>query len=147
MGTWRKKYRDGGDGGDIVGFVGEGTVFTGTLVLEGGARVDGKVVGHVTAPSLLIVGPSGIIEAEELRASRLTVCGTVRGTIVVEDRLEIQPGGRVSGKVVMERQGLVVAPGGTFEGTVEYTKPVATEDGTTDQPEKPEKSLNFSLAG
>lgn len=123
MSKWRWKAKDSAvDGADIVGFVGEGTVFNGDLVLKGGARVDGKIVGTIDAPSLLIVGPNGDIDAKELRAHKLVVCGTVRGNLTVTDRLEIQPGGRVSGRVVMEKEGLVVAPGGIFEGMVEHTK-------------------------
>ena len=144
MGKWRFKSRDGAEGADIVGFIGEGTLFTGELVLKGGARIDGKVVGRVTAPSLLIVGPNGVIDAEELHATRLTVCGTVKGNLIVDDRLEIQAGGRVSGRVVMKSEGLVVAPGGIFEGAVEYSKPVEIEDGSTDQPER---KFGLTLAG
>jgi len=122
MGKWRLGTKDGADSSEIVGFIGEGTVFTGELELKGGARIDGRVVGRINAASLLIVGPSGEIEAEELRAYRITVCGTVRGKLIVQDRLEVQAGGRVSGHVVMEKEGLVVAPGGIFEGAVEYVR-------------------------
>lgn len=120
MGKWRLRAKDGPDSSEIVGFIGEGTVFTGELELKGGARIDGRVVGRVNAASLLIVGPNGEIEAEELRAFRITVCGTVRGKLIIQDRLEVQAGGRVSGHVVMEKEGLIVAPGGIFEGAVEY---------------------------
>jgi cytoskeletal protein CcmA (bactofilin family) len=145
MGKWKLGSGDRTEAADMVGFIGEGTVFKGELVLKGGARIDGKVAGRITAPSLLIVGPNGEIDAEELRAARLTVCGTVRGNLIVEERLEIQAGGRVSGKVVMEKEGLVVAPGGVFEGVVEYNKkPVVVEEGTTDQPER---SFGLTLAG
>jgi cytoskeletal protein CcmA (bactofilin family) len=128
MGKWRLRSTEGAGGSDIVSLIGEGTVFTGDLVLKGGARIDGKVVGRVTAHELLVVGPSGDIEAEELRANRITVCGTVRGKLIVQEGLEIQPGGRVSGQVVMEKEGLVVAPGGLFEGTVEYARDAANDD-------------------
>jgi cytoskeletal protein CcmA (bactofilin family) len=144
MAKWRFKSRDGAEGADIVGFIGEGTVFNGELILKGGARIDGKVVGRVIAPTLLIVGPNGVIEAEELHATRLTVCGTVKGNLIVDDRLEIQAGGRVSGRVTMKSEGLVVAPGGIFEGAVEYAKPVEVENGSTDQPER---KYDLSLAG
>lgn len=128
MAKWKLRGKDGADDAEIVGFIGEGTVFTGDLVLEGGARVDGKVVGRVKAPALLVVGPSGEIEAEELQAYRLTVCGVVRGKLIVQDRLEVQSGGRVTGHVVMEKEGLVVAPGGLFEGTVEYVRDATSTD-------------------
>ena len=130
MGKWRLRSAEGADGSEIVSLIGEGTVFTGELVLKGGARIDGKVVGRITAHSLLFVGPSGDIEAEELRANCITVCGRVHGKLIVQERLEIQPGGRVSGQVIMEKEGLVVAPGGLFEGAVEYSREsVKTDEG------------------
>jgi len=130
MGKWRRRSTDSVDGADIISLIGDGTVFTGDLLLKGGARIDGKVVGKITAQSLLVVGPTGDVEAEELRATSLAVCGCVRGKIVVRERLEIQAGGRVSGHVVMEteREGLIVAPGGIFEGTVEYAHAGTRED-------------------
>jgi len=129
MGKWRLRSGESSGGSDIVTLIGEGTVFTGDLVLRGGARIDGKVVGRVTAAALLVVGPAGDIEAEELRAHSVTVCGSIRGKLIVEERLEIQPGGRVCGQVVMEKEGLVVAPGGLFEGAVEYARD-AENDGS-----------------
>jgi cytoskeletal protein CcmA (bactofilin family) len=122
MAKWRMRGTEGEDGSEIVSLIGEGTVFTGQLELKGGARIDGKVVGRITAHSLLVVGPTGDIEAEELRANSVTVCGHVHGKIIVEERLEIQPGGRVSGQIIMQKEGLVVAPGGIFEGAVEYSR-------------------------
>jgi cytoskeletal protein CcmA (bactofilin family) len=122
MSKWKFRSDEGIEGADLVSLIGEGTVFTGDLELKGGARIDGKVVGRITAHSLLIVGPSADIEAQELRGTRVTVCGTIRGRLVVDERIEIQPGGRVVGQIVMEKEGLVVAPGGVFEGAVEYVK-------------------------
>ena len=122
MGKWRLRSGEGAESADIVSLIGEGTVFTGELTLKGGARIDGKVVGKVTAHALLVVGPGGDIDAEELRANCVTVCGTVSGKLIVKERLEIQPGGRVRGQVIMEQEGLVVAPGGSFEGAVEYSR-------------------------
>jgi cytoskeletal protein CcmA (bactofilin family) len=127
MGKWRLRSADGGDDSEIVSFVGEGTLLTGDLEFKGGARLDGKVVGRITANSLVVVGPTGDIDAQELRAPRVTVCGTVRGTLVVQERLEIQPGGSVIGHIVMEKPGLVVAPGGSFEGAVEYLRSAEPE--------------------
>lgn len=122
MGKWKFRSDEGTDGADMASLIGEGTVFTGDLELKGGARIDGRVVGRITAHALLIVGPTADIEAQELRATRVTVCGTVRGRLVVDERIEIQPGGRVVGQIVMEKEGLVVAPGGVFEGAIEYVR-------------------------
>ena len=133
MGKWRLRSKDTVEGADIISLIGEGTVFTGDLVLKGGARIDGKVVGRITAQSLLVVGPTGDVEAQELRATSLAVCGSVRGKLVVGERLEIQAGGRVSGHIVMEmeKEGLIVAPGGIFEGTLEYAHAGPREEAAT----------------
>lgn len=121
MGKWRRRAADGIESAEIVTLIGEGTCITGDLVLEGGARIDGKVCGRITTGSLLVVGANGEVDAQELRAAGITVCGSVQGTMIVRERLEIRPGGRVQGHVVMQREGLVVAPGGIFEGVIEYT--------------------------
>lgn len=119
---------------DIEGFIAEGTSLSGDLMLEGGFRVDGRVAGRIHTKSTLIVGPPGEIEADDLRAASLLVSGTVRGNLQVDDRLEIQPGGKVVGEVTMTKPGLVVAPGGLFEGTVnmkprsEGTRPPADDN-------------------
>jgi cytoskeletal protein CcmA (bactofilin family) len=104
---------------EILGFLGEGTLVKGDLTLAGAIRLDGRIEGRVTSPSTLVVGPTGSIESPEMRVHTLSVAGVVSGVVRVEDRLEIQPGGLVSGRVIMRRKGLAVAPGGRFEGTLE----------------------------
>jgi cytoskeletal protein CcmA (bactofilin family) len=53
---------------------------------------------------------------------------------LVEERLEIQPGGRVSGRVIMAQEGLIIAPGAIFEGTVEYVREAPEETGHHELP-------------
>jgi cytoskeletal protein CcmA (bactofilin family) len=110
---------------EILGFLGEGTVLEGDLTVRGSLRVDGEIRGKIESSSSLIVGPHGVIESSELRVATLCVAGLVRGTLHVRERLEIQPGGRVIGHVVLETKGLVIAPGGQFEGTVEMPEDAA----------------------
>jgi cytoskeletal protein CcmA (bactofilin family) len=103
---------------DIEGFIGEGTSMSGELVLSGGFRIDGRIAGQVRSDATLIVGPPGEVDADALQATNLLVSGVVRGNLEVDERLEIQPGGKVYGEVTMRKPGLVVSPGGLFEGTV-----------------------------
>jgi cytoskeletal protein CcmA (bactofilin family) len=104
---------------EILGFLGEGTVLAGDLTVRGALRVDGEIRGKIESSSALIIGPHGMIDSPELRVATLCVAGVVRGTLYVRERLEIQPGGRVIGRVVLETKGLIIAPGGQLEGTVE----------------------------
>ncbi len=107
---------------EILGFLGEGASIEGELVLTGDFKVDGRIVGRITSPSSLIVGPTGEVVAEELRAKSLSVSGSVRGLLNVDELLEIQPGGKVLGRVRMKKRALVIAPGGEFDGTVEIVE-------------------------
>jgi len=104
---------------DIQGFLADGDCLTGTVELRAGFRVDGKIVGKVTSPALLIVGPSGTIEAQELHVAALSVSGVVRGNLQIDEKLEVRPGGKVYGRVRILQPGLVVAPGGILEATIE----------------------------
>lgn len=115
----RKNRNQDAPSDDILGFLGEGTVLEGDLSVRGVLRVDGEIRGKIESSSALIVGPHGVIDSSELRVATLCVAGVVRGTLHVRERLEIQPGGRVIGHVVLATKGLVIAPGGQFEGTVE----------------------------
>ncbi|HEX6853040.1 MAG TPA: polymer-forming cytoskeletal protein [Candidatus Polarisedimenticolaceae bacterium] len=120
-----RKTRNEAAPDEILGFLGEGTLLEGDLNVRGVLRVDGEIRGKIESSSALIVGPHGVIESQELRVATLCVAGVVRGTLHVRERLEIQPGGRVIGHVVLETKGLVIAPGGQFEGTVEMPEDAA----------------------
>ena len=110
----------------MLGFLGEGDSIEGKIELRGGLRIDGRIVGSVRSPSTLVIGPSGEIVSEDLEVRGLSVSGRVRGSLRVEDRLEIHRGGRVEGTVEIGRAGLVIEPGGGFEGTVRiaYGQPI-----------------------
>lgn len=113
---------------EILGFIGEGTRLDGHLELKGGFRVDGHVSGTVTSPSALVVGPTGEVDVEALSAASLSVSGVVRGRIEIRERLEIHPGGRVLGHVILAEPGLVVAPGGVLEATLDMGLPAKASE-------------------
>ena len=112
---------------DLVGILGEGTTLEGNLELKGGYRVDGRVVGRVSSPSILIVGPSGEVEVEDLRVRSLTVSGVVRDNLHIEEWLEIASGGRVYGKITLLSAGLVILPGGLLDAAIEMPESIPRE--------------------
>jgi cytoskeletal protein CcmA (bactofilin family) len=112
----------------VLGFLGEGNSFRGTMDLVAGFRVDGRVSGSVRSPSTLVVGPTGEIESADLRVKTLSVSGVVRGRLLIADRLEIRRGGRVLGDVTLKRPGgLVLEPGSILDGTVRIAGPEETD--------------------
>ncbi|HXI04645.1 MAG TPA: polymer-forming cytoskeletal protein, partial [Candidatus Saccharimonadales bacterium] len=62
--------------------------------------------------------PKGLIEGE-ITVNSLSVSGRLKGNIRVKQRLEIHPGGRVEGEVLLARPGLVVHDGGILEAKIQ----------------------------
>lgn len=113
---------------DVLGFLGEGNSIVGTVELQSGFRVDGRIVGPIRSPSTLVVGPSGEIESDDLHTKALSVSGLVRGKLHVEERLEIRRGGRILGEVTLGGPGLVMEAGAAFDGTVRIVPGTETSE-------------------
>jgi cytoskeletal protein CcmA (bactofilin family) len=86
----------------IDSLIGVGTRIEGNVCFRGGLRIDGEVVGNVTAaadqPSTLVVSEQATINGE-IRVSHLVVNGAVSGPILSSEFLELQPNARVTGDV------------------------------------------------
>lgn len=86
------------DAGESISIVGPGMTFVGDCQTEGTLRVEGTLEGSVRAGRTVVVGPAGLVTGD-VRARDATVAGTIRGTLVVEARLELQETSRVEGEV------------------------------------------------
>jgi len=86
----------------IDSLIGAGTRIEGNIKFSGGLRVDGEVVGSVTAvsdqPSTLVVSEQARIEGE-ISVSHLVVNGEISGPVHVAEFLELQSRSRVKGDV------------------------------------------------
>ena len=82
----------------ITSVMGEGTKYQGKLTGEGGVRIEGTFDGEIRLDGLLVVGTTGRVTCEDLRAKSVIVAGTVRGDITTH-KLEIRASGRVWGNV------------------------------------------------
>ena len=85
----------------VTSVIGSGVVWKGRLSGKGGVRIDGALDGDIKLQGLLVVGETGRVTCDELRATVVIVAGAVRGDIVAE-KLEIRSTGRVWGNVVTE---------------------------------------------
>ena len=83
----------------ITSVLGIGVVWKGQLGGTGGVRIEGAFEGEIALRGLLVVGETGRVSCEHLRAHMVVVAGTVRGDITAE-KLEIRSTGRVWGNVV-----------------------------------------------
>ena len=83
----------------VTSVLGPGIAWNGQLRGAGGVRIEGSFEGEIAIRGLLVVGESGRVTCEELRANVVIVAGAVRGDIIAE-KLEIRSTGRVWGNVV-----------------------------------------------
>ena len=82
----------------ITSVMGEGTRYQGRLTGQGGVRIEGTYDGEIELDGLLVVGTTGRVTCEDLRARSVIVAGTVRGDITAH-KVEIRASGRVWGNV------------------------------------------------
>jgi cytoskeletal protein CcmA (bactofilin family) len=99
--------------GEATAFIGKGSRISGTVVLEGGGRIEGVVDGEITAGALLTVGESAVVSAG-VRGTTVVVHGRVTGDVTVSERLEVLPTGAVCGNVRAPR--LIIHEGARLEG-------------------------------
>jgi cytoskeletal protein CcmA (bactofilin family) len=88
---------------------------SGTLQVKGGGSILGKFTGRIECDGDLVIGPDAHVEAD-IRATRLTVSGYVRGNVVAVSRLKIASSGRLEGDARVGA--LVVHEGGVHSGVI-----------------------------
>lgn len=97
--------------------IGEGTVITGDIRFADGLRVDGEVIGNISAMgegrSMLIISDKAKVTGK-VRAGHVIINGAVSGPVVAEDLLELQPKARIVGDV--RYQALEMHQGATIDG-------------------------------
>ena len=82
----------------ITSVLGSGTSYVGKLSGMGGVRIEGSFEGEITLNGMLVVGTTGRVTCETVRAQTVIVAGAVRGNIEAE-KVEIRASGRVWGDV------------------------------------------------
>ncbi len=114
--------KDSSEGGELNGYLGQGTWIKGEIHFTDTLRVDGKVTGKIVSERELIVGRTGEVEAE-IEVGTLSVAGRISGTIKVKDRVEIHRQGRVYGELKLEAPTLIIEEGAVFEGSIDMKTP------------------------
>lgn len=94
-------------------YIGEGTEVDGKIVSQGSLRIDGKVKGEIDCKGMITVGEKGVLEAN-VKASALTVMGTVVGNVHAKERVEILNTGKIEGDV--ETPKIAIEEGGILDG-------------------------------
>jgi cytoskeletal protein CcmA (bactofilin family) len=119
----------------VTSVLGPGVVWKGQLSGKGGVRIEGALDGDINLQGTLVVGETGRVTCQQLRANVVIVAGAVRGDIVAE-KLEIRSTGRVWGDVVTAafstEEGAFLRGQVTMEEQVEITETVTPESEDSD---------------
>lgn len=83
----------------VTSVIGPGINWKGDLKGKGGVRIEGTLEGEIAVRGLIVVGETGRITCETLKADSVIVSGAIKGNILCE-KLEIRSTGRVWGDVV-----------------------------------------------
>ncbi len=83
----------------VTSVLGAGIIWKGQLSGAGGVRIEGAFEGEIALRGLLVVGETGRVTCQQLRANVVIVAGAVSGDITAE-KVEIRSTGRVWGNVV-----------------------------------------------
>lgn len=103
----------------LQSFLDSGTSFEGKVAFSGVVRIDGHFRGEASAKGTLVIGETGIVEAD-LELASLVVHGTYRGSVSAREVVEVSATGLVEGSVSTPR--LIVAEGARINGAVEMTR-------------------------
>src|SRR5450759_1574518 len=80
----------------ITSVLGAGVIWQGSIIGSGGVRVEGTFEGQIALKGLLVVGETGKVTCENVRAANVIVAGTIKGNITAQ-KVEIRASGRVWG--------------------------------------------------
>jgi cytoskeletal protein CcmA (bactofilin family) len=83
----------------ITSVLGAGVIWQGIISGSGGVRVEGAFEGEIALKGLLVVGETGKVTCENVRAANVIVAGAIKGNITAQ-KVEIRASGRVWGDII-----------------------------------------------
>ena len=117
--------------------IGRGAVSEGHFQIEAGMRVDGVLKGELESSGTLIVGTSGVVEAN-IKVRDALVSGRIVGNLVAEEKVHLQSKATFIGKI--QTGVLIVEDGAVFQADCDAGSEIQeadqTEEESSDETEK-----------
>jgi cytoskeletal protein CcmA (bactofilin family) len=76
-------------------------------------QIDGQIKGSVKLNGDIIIGPTGVVEAD-IEGNNIIISGTVKGNIIAREHLEINSSGNMTGDI--SAKSIDIKEGSSFEG-------------------------------
>lgn len=92
----------------------QGTKIIGTIVSDGGFRIDGEIEGDVKAQGKVVIGVTGKIKGT-LTCDNADIEGEFNGKLIVKEILSLRSTATLQGEVYINK--LAVEPGANFNAT------------------------------
>ena len=96
-----------------LNLIAAGTMLEGKLRTPGSIRIDGKIVGNVSATQSISIGSTGDVDGD-LSAKNVTIGGKITGTIVAQEKLVFESKAVIRGDIRAAK--LVIDEGAMFDG-------------------------------
>lgn len=133
----------------VTSVLGPGINWSGNLGGKGGIRIEGTFEGEIRIRGLVVIGETGRVTCQHLRANNVIVAGALRGNVTAE-KLEIRSTGRVWGDVVTVA--FATEEGAFLRGQVRMEEKVELEIEETpltapDEPEEQKPLKGRQVAG
>jgi cytoskeletal protein CcmA (bactofilin family) len=122
--VWARRKQEPAPKKGLGAFLDESSEIEGQYSSSGTVVLDARVRGELTSKGTLIIGEHGVAEARVLGVN-IVVRGTVNGSIVASERVELKAGARVNGDI--EAPVIAMEAGAHIDGRCRTTeKPVET---------------------
>ena len=107
------KYNENESTSNNINLIGLGTEIHGDIMCNGDLRIDGSIVGNISAKGKVVVGETGKIKGE-VSCKNSDVSGFVDGKFIVSELLSLKATAKVIGDMSSSR--LAIEPGSRFTG-------------------------------
>jgi len=104
----------------VTSVLGAGITWRGKFSGQGGVRIEGLFEGEIDLEGLVVVGETGKVTCENIRANTVIVAGAVNGNITA-NKLEIRETGQIWGDVFVAA--FATEEGGYLRGQVTMRDP------------------------
>jgi len=127
----------------ITSVLGSGVIWHGSINGSGGVRIEGAFEGEIALRGMLVIGETGRVTCQNVRANTVIVAGAVRGNITTQ-KLEIRGSGRVWGDVVTTA--FVTEEGAFLRGQIRMEETVELDLGPATETTQSEAAQAESIA-